>query len=333
MGLRYGEGLSIWSGGILDPPMSSAPALAFNDVSKHYRGFFRSQWITALRNFSLRVERGEIFGFLGPNGAGKTTAMHLAIGLMLPSSGRGEILGHEFGHAPTRRRVGFLAENVSLYHRPAAKLVRFYGALNGMRDPQLRQRTAEMLKELELTDVADRNAGKFSRGMLQRIGLAQALVNDPDLLILDEPASALDPLGRMRVREILLRAREAGKTVFLSSHLLSEVEQICDRLAIVIKGRVARVGTLAELLESQDRFVITAKGIDALMFEGSQQNGFIKITVPALTQRRTIEKIWLAGGEVIAVNPIRRTLEDLFVELANQNGGGHSDDAGAREPQ
>ena len=313
---------------ILNPLMSSVPALAFNDVSKHYRGFFRSQWVTALRNFSLRVERGEIFGFLGPNGAGKTTAMHLAIGLMFPSSGRGEMLGHAFGHAPTRRRIGFLAENVSLYHRSAAKLVRFYGALNGMRDPQLRQRTTEMLKELEITDVADRNAGKFSRGMLQRVGLAQALVNDPELLILDEPASALDPLGRMRVREILLRAREAGKTVFLSSHLLSEVEQICDRLAIVIKGRVARVGTLAELLESQDRFVITAKGIDALMFEGSQQNGFIKITVPALTQRRTIEKIWLAGGEVIAVNPIRRTLEDLFVELANQNGGGHNDQDG-----
>jgi ABC-2 type transport system ATP-binding protein len=318
---------------ILDPLMSSAPALAFDDVSKHYRGFFHSQWVTALRGFSLRVERGEIFGFLGPNGAGKTTAMHLAIGLMFPSSGRGEMLGHAFGHAPTRRRVGFLAENVSLYHRSAAKLVRFYGALNGMRDPQLRQRTTEMLKELELTDAVDRNAGKFSRGMLQRVGLAQALVNDPDLLILDEPASALDPLGRMRVREILLRAREAGKTIFLSSHLLSEVEQICDRLAIVIKGRVARVGTLTELLESQDRFVITAKGIDALMFEGSKQNGFIKITVPALTQRRTIENIWLAGGEVIAVNPIRRTLEDLFVELANQNGGGHTGEHGAQEPQ
>jgi ABC-2 type transport system ATP-binding protein len=312
--------------------MSSVPALAFNDVSKHYRGFFRSQWVTALRSFSLRVERGEIFGFLGPNGAGKTTAMHLAIGLMFPSSGRGEMLGHEFGHAPTRRRIGFLAENVAFYHRSAAKLVHFYGALNGMRDPQLRQRTTEMLKEFELTDVADRNAGKFSRGMLQRVGLAQALVNDPELLILDEPVSALDPLGRMRVREILLRAREAGKTVFLSSHLLSEVEQICDRLAIVIKGRVARVGTLDELLESQDRFVITAKGIDAVMFEGSQQNGFIRITVPALHQRRTIEKIWLAGGEVIAVNPIRRTLEDLFVDLANQNGGGHSDQDG-RKPQ
>jgi ABC-2 type transport system ATP-binding protein len=301
-------------------------------VSKHYRGFFHSQWVTALRDFSLRVEHGEIFGFLGPNGAGKTTAMHLAIGLMFPSSGRGEMLGHEFGHAPTRRRIGFLAENVALYHRPAARLVRFYGALNGMRDPRLRQRTAEMLKEMELTDVAARNAGKFSRGMLQRVGLAQALVNDPELLILDEPASALDPLGRVRVREILLRAREAGKTVFLSSHLLSEVEQICDRLAIVIKGRVARVGTLAELLEAQDRFVITAKGIDALMFEGIPQNGFIKITVPALTQRRTIEKIWLAGGEVLAVNPIRRTLEDLFVELANQNGGGHSEPGESQEP-
>jgi ABC-2 type transport system ATP-binding protein len=156
--------------------------------------------------------------------------------------------------------------------------------------------------------------------MLQRVGLAQALVNDPELLILDEPASALDPLGRIAVREILQRARNAGKTVFLSSHLLSEVEQICDRIAIVIKGRVARVGTVSELLESQDRFVVTAKGIDAMMFEGSQQNGYIKITVPALRQRSLIEQIWLAGGEVVAVNPIKRTLEDLFVELAHQNG-------------
>jgi len=305
--------------------MPSVAALEFNNVRKQYRGFFRSQWVTALRDFSLRVETGEIFGFLGPNGAGKTTAMHLAIGLMFPSRGHGAMLGHEFGHAPTRRRVGFLAENVALYHRSAAKLVRFYGALNGMKDPQLRQRTTEMLNELDLTDAAGRNAGKFSRGMLQRVGLAQALVNDPELLILDEPASELDPLGRVRVRELLLRAREAGKTVFLSSHLLSEVEQICDRLAIVIKGRVARVGTLAELLATQDRFMITAKGIDALMFEGTPQNGFIRITVPALDQRRTIEKIWLAGGEVVAINPVRRTLEDLFMDLANQNGGGHNE--------
>lgn len=303
----------------------TSPALEFDNITKEYRGFFHHESVKAVDGFSLRVEQGEIFGFLGPNGAGKTTAIHIALGFTLPTAGRGFMLGHPFGHAPTRRRVGFLAENVAFYHRPAGRLVRFYGALNGMYGTQLRSRTSELLKELELSDVAGRNASKFSRGMLQRVGLAQALVNDPELLILDEPTSALDPLGRITVREILLKARNAGKTVFLSSHLLSEVEQICDRIAIVIQGRVARVGTVAELLEAQDRFVITARGIDELLFEGTRQNGFIKITVPALGQRQTIEKIWLAGGEVIAVNPIRRTLEDLFVDLAHKNGGSHTE--------
>lgn len=309
--------------------MASTPALEFNDVTKEYRSFFKAEQVKALQEFSLRVEPGEIFGFLGPNGAGKTTAIHIAMGLMFPSSGSGRMLGAAFGDVPTRRRVGFLSENVALFHRPAEKLIEFYGALNGLHGVPLRQQVLEMLKELDLAVVARRNVGKFSRGMLQRVGLAQALVNNPDLLILDEPTSALDPLGRMQVREIILRAREAGKTVFLSSHLLSEVEQICDRLAIVIKGRVVRVGSIRELLESQDRFVITAKGIDALLFEGSKQNGYTKITVSAPEQRKTIEKVWLAGGEVIAVNPIRRTLEDLFVELAHQNGGSHQSKSGA----
>lgn len=303
--------------------MAQAAALEFDNVGKDYRTLFRREVVKALDGFSLRVEPGEIFGFLGPNGAGKTTALHLALGLVLPTRGKGQMLGHPFGHAATRRRVGFLAENVALYHRPAGNLVRFYGALNGMRDPQLRHRIKDLLRQLDLSGAAHRNIGQFSRGMLQRVGVAQALVNDPDLLILDEPASALDPIGRLEVREILLNARRRGKTVFLSSHLLSEVEQICDRLGIVVKGRVARVGSPAELLETQERFVITARGVDALLFEGSQQNGFIKITVPALRQRAVIEQIWLAGGEVLAVHPVRRTLEDLFVELAHQNRGGH----------
>lgn len=300
--------------------MPAQAALEFENVTKVYRGFFRSEAVTALSDFSLRVEKGEIFGFLGPNGAGKTTAIHIALGFMFPSSGSGEMLGHAFGHAATHRRVGFLPENIAVYHRPAANLVRFYGALNGLHGAKLRARSAELLQEFDLGNAANRNVGRFSRGMLQRIGLAQALVNDPELIILDEPTSALDPLARIVVREMLLEARKAGKTVFLSSHMLSEVEQICDRIGIVVKGRMAQVGTVQELLEAQDRFVITARGIDALMFEGSKQNGFIKITVPALRQRQTIEQIWLAGGEVIAVNPIRRTLEDLFVELAGKNG-------------
>ena len=309
--------------------MSRPAALEFDNITKEYRGFFKSESVKALDGFSLRVEQGEIFGFLGPNGAGKTTAIHIALGLLHSTKGKGSILGHPFGHAGARRRVGFLAENIALYHRPAARLVRFYGALNGMKGPDLRRRTREIFAELNLQNAAERNTARLSRGMLQRVGLAQALVNNPDLLILDESTSALDPLGRIAVRDILKRFRQEGKTVFLSSHMLSEAEQICDRLAIVVHGRVKRVGSIPELLESQERFVITATGIDALMFPGSQQNGHIKITVPALEQRRMIEQIWLAGGEVIAVNPVRRTLEDLFVELAHQNGGGKQKDKGA----
>src|SRR5882672_7495148 len=300
-------------------------ALEFAEITKEYRTWPGRKTVRALQKFSLSVEKGEIFGFLGPNGAGKSTAIHLAMGFMRPSHGRGRMLGEPFGHAKTRRRVGFLAENVALYHRRALRLVRFYGALNGMGGTDLEKRSRDVLEAVGLREHASRNVGKFSRGMLQRVGLAQALVNDPELLILDEPTSALDPLVRVTIRELLQRAREAGKTVFLSSHLLSEVEQICDRLAIVIKGRVARIGTLAELLEAHDQYVITAKGVDALTLGATHQNGFVKITVTAAEQRRTIEKIWTAGGEVVAVNPVRRTLEDLFIDLANH---GHDDPKG-----
>lgn len=297
--------------------MTVPAAIEFENVFKEYHSLLRRNSVKALNGFSLRVEQGEIFGFLGPNGAGKTTAIHVALGLMFPSSGSGRLLGRPFGDAPTRRRVGFLAENVALYRRNAMSLTRFYGALNGVREPDLGQRATALLRELDLTSAGSRNSSKFSRGMMQRLGLAQALINDPELLILDEPTSALDPLGRIAVREILLRAREKGKTVFLSSHMLSEIEQICDRIAIVIRGKVARVGTLAELLELQDSFLITARGIDAAVFAGSQENEQVRITVPAAEQRRTIEKIWLAGGEVVAVAPVRRTLEELFVEMAS----------------
>src|SRR5947209_2242301 len=142
--------------------MSSVPALEFTNVSKHYRGFFRSQWVTALRDFSLRVEPGEIFGFLGPNGAGKTTALHIAMGFVRASGGSGTMLAQPFGHAPTRRRVGFLAENVALYNLPVEKCVRFYGALNGVRDPKLRDRTRALVSELGLESVRSRKIGKIS---------------------------------------------------------------------------------------------------------------------------------------------------------------------------
>ena len=296
-----------------------AAVLEFEGVSKEYRNFLAPP-TRALDDFSLRVEPGEIFGFLGPNGAGKTTAMHLALGFMRPTHGAGRLLGQPFGHAPTRRRIGFLAENVALYYRPAEKLVEFYGALNGMRDPELARRAREMLELVGMTAERGRNVSKFSRGMLQRVALAQALVNDPELLLLDEPTSALDPLGRVAVRELLLAARAAGKTVFLSSHLLSEIELICDRVGFVVHGRLARLGRTTELLESSERAAIVARGIATEAFAGATAaDGLVSFEVASSAQRAAIERVWALGGEVVRVHPARRSLEEIFLELAAED--------------
>jgi ABC-2 type transport system ATP-binding protein len=241
---------------------------------------------------------------------------------MRPSVGSGQLLGKPFGDAPSRARVGFLAENVALYHRPATQLLQFYGALNGMRTERLKLRCREVLRQVELELEANRNVGKFSRGMQQRIGLAQALINDPELLILDEPTSALDPLARVSMRELLLEANRAGKTIFLSSHLLSEIEMICHRVAILDRGKLIKVGRTDELLISRDRYEIVARGIPENSFEDSQlRNGHVEFTVAARSQRDALEQVWALGGEVLSVNPVRRTLEQLFLELTSKGDG------------
>ena len=301
------------------------PVLEFERLSKRYPRAFKSA-VHALQDFSLSVEAGEIFGFLGPNGAGKTTAIHIAMGFMRPTSGGGRILGERFGNADIRSRVGFLAENVALYHRPAEKAVCFYGALNGMDSADLHGRAREVLDALDLSANADRNISKFSRGMLQRVGLAQALVNDPDLLILDEPTSALDPLARVSVRELLLTARKQGKTIFLSSHLLAELELICDRIAILHRGRLLCLGRTAELLESRSKTEIVARGVSKAHVGSyvstfvATANGLARFVVPTPEQRDAIHRVWAGGGEVVSVNPVRRSLEELFVELTRKEG-------------
>ena len=295
-------------------------ALEFENISKEYRRFTGAR-IAALESFSLQVHKGEIFGFLGPNGAGKTTAIHLAMGFMRATSGKGRMLDKPFGHAPTRRRVGFLAENVALYARPAEQLVRFYGGLNGMSGSLLKKRAGEMLEWVGLSQEARRSVGRFSRGMVQRVGLAQALVNDPDLLILDEPTSALDPLARVHVRELLLRMRESGKTVFLSSHLLSEVELVCDRVAILKKGRLVALGKTSELLQSGDKSIIVARGVPATAFlDATLENGVVRFAVPTVSQRSALEQVWSLGGQVISVNPEHRSLEEIFLQLTTASG-------------
>jgi ABC-2 type transport system ATP-binding protein len=290
--------------------------LEFDNVTKEYRSFASKRRLRALDNFSLAVEAGEIFGFLGQNGAGKSTAIHLAMGFMQPTSGNGRLLGEPFGNPGARRRVGFLAESVALYHRRAERLVRFYGALNGMGGTELDKRAREVLEIVGLQDHANRNAGKFSRGMLQRVGLAQAMVNDPELLILDEPTSALDPLARVMVRELLIGARNAGKTIFLSSHLLSEVELICDRVAMLHRGKLARLGRTTDLLQAGERTEIMVRAMAPSHFEGAAaSDGVVSFSVPTHGQRAALEKVWNLGGEVISVNPLRRSLEEIFLEV------------------
>ncbi|MBV8476218.1 MAG: ABC transporter ATP-binding protein [Acidobacteria bacterium] len=292
------------------------PALEFDEVTKQYNRWYRPQRVTALDGLTLTVEPGEIFGFLGPNGAGKTTAIHLAMGFMRPTAGRGLMLGKPFGDRKTRRRIGFLAENVALYYRPAEELVRFYGALNDVPGPCLKLRVRKVLEALGLVEYARRNAGKFSRGLLQRVGLAQALINDPELVVLDEPTSALDPVARVTVRELLTNMRNLGKTVFVSSHLLSEVELISDRVAVLNRGRLVRVGKTSELLASDQKLEITVRGIRPDVFPGGQAlNGVVKFRIGSQQQRAALEQVWQLGGEVLSMNPVRRSLEQVFLEL------------------
>ena len=293
-------------------------ALEYDGITKEYRSWSGRRRVRALQQFSLSVETGEIFGFLGPNGAGKSTAIHLAMGFMRPSSGTGQMLGKLFGDAATRRRVGFLAENVALYHRPAEAAIRFYGGLNGLHGAALDHATRAALEAVDLKSESGRNLSQFSRGMLQRMGLAQALVNEPELLILDEPTSALDPAARVSIRELLLRFRTQGKTIFLSSHLLSEVELVCDRVAILSRGRVVRIGALNAMLETTDQVEIVAQSIaQGLFAKATAEGGRIRFAISKSQQREAIERVWTVGGEVVSVNPVRRSLEELFLELTS----------------
>jgi ABC-2 type transport system ATP-binding protein len=292
--------------------------LEFDGVSKRYSGLTSRQERWALRDFNLRIEAGEIVGFLGPNGAGKTTAIHLALGLAFPTSGSGKVFGQPFGDSNSRKRIGFLSEAPAFYHHSARKVVRMSGVLNGVRDPELRDKANLLLNRVGLREDADRSVGKFSRGMLQRVGIAQALINDPELLILDEPTSALDPISKLHVRELLLEAHARGRTVFLSSHQLSEVELICERLVFVHNGAVIAAGHTRDFLETADEFVITAEHLSVpppTAADVRKVQDRTEFTVRASEQRAAIEYIWAARATLISVTPKTRSLEKIFLSL------------------
>lgn len=296
-----------------------AAPLEFRELTKRFGSH------TALDRLSLEVEPGEILGFLGPNGAGKTTAIHLALGFLRSTSGSGAILGRPFGDTAARAHIGFLPDAPNFFSGSATSAVMLAGKLNNMRNPRLRERAKSLLGKLNLTS-AEQDARKFSRGMQQRLGLAQALVNDPELMILDEPTSALDPPGVLEVRELLRAVRNEGKSIFFSSHQLSEVEQICDRIAFLDRGRLLRHGPLTAFLEDSGHVEIVFHNLPSdgefarryQLYMQSSTDAGLHVIAPVRLQRELIEQAWIAGGELISVAPLRRTLEELFVAWSGE---------------
>jgi len=301
-------------------------AIETDRLTKDYPvGFWRKRFVRALDGLTLEVARGEVFGFLGPNGAGKTTTLKLLMDLIRPTSGRALILGRPAGDLEVRRRIGFLPEHPYFYdHLTAEELLEYFGGLFGMPGPERRSRAAAMLDRVGLFGERRMQLRKYSKGMVQRVGLAQALLNDPDVVFLDEPMSGLDPLGRRDVRRLILELRDRGCTVFFSSHILADAESLCSRVAIVAGGKLAAAGRLTDLLAFEVRgweLVMAELGPDLLERVRAQARQVIEIApgrysldlAPGARPERVAAELVAAGASLVALNPVRETLEDVFV--------------------
>lgn len=320
------------------PMTHDALSIDLRDVRKTY-----GRKIFALRGINMQVHRGQVFGLLGPNGAGKSTLVKIIMTVIRPTHAVGTVLGTPVGHKPTLRSVGYLPE----HHRfprylTGRQSLDFFGALSKVPRPHRRRRADELLELVGMKADADRKVGTYSKGMMQRVGLAAAMMNDPELILLDEPTDGVDPVGRRDIRDVLLQLKQRGKTVFINSHLLSELEMICDRVAILVGGLVARQGTLDELALGKGYYEIqfspppgetggewnqvSMPGIPNLSVNGDVLR--IESIDPAAVQP-AIDRLRAAGGVIRRVQLIRPTLEDLFMEAVQQmwaqppaNGGG-----------
>ncbi|MEA5617614.1 ABC transporter ATP-binding protein [Cronbergia sp. UHCC 0137] len=313
-------------------PTDTQLVVLTSELRKVYRtGFWLNQKIVSLKSCSLQVHQGETFGLLGPNGAGKTTLLKLLLGIIRPTSGRGLLLGRPLGDRSVKQRIGYLPENTYLYDyltgweflELAAGLFQIPQNIQRQRIPQLLE-----LVGLSLTDARKKTLRRYSKGMLQRVAMAQALINDPDLVFLDEPMSGLDPLGRYQMREIILSLKAAGKTIFFNSHILSEVEQICDRVAILAQGQLICSGSLNELLDSKTTYHVKGQGGDSEILKkwisslefisnGSWQGILQDDYYDFLASLR------LMGGKIITMNLSRQSLEEFFIEQTTAKTSSH----------
>jgi ABC-2 type transport system ATP-binding protein len=300
------------------------------NLTKDYEvGFWRKRKVRALDGLSLKVEGGEIFGFLGANGAGKTTTIKLLMRLIYPTAGSAQILNRDISDVAMHARIGYLPENPYFYdYLTAREFLDYCAQLFGYNARTRRERTADLLARVHLEEKSwDKQLRKFSKGMLQRVGLAQALVNDPEIVFLDEPMSGLDPVGRRQVRDLIASLRTNGTTVFMCSHILSDIEVLCDRAAIMKRGRLAHVGLLEELHKTagEDSHVeiqvagATAQAIESALSQLSNASvtptaGGARIEVATEQDvDAALAALRRAGGKLISVQPMRQSLEELFV--------------------
>lgn len=314
-------------------------AIDIRGVQKTYKSGLLGKRVHALRGVDMQVGSGEIFGLLGPNGAGKSTLVKIIMSVIRSSQCSGTVLGQKVGHKSTLQQIGYLPE----HHRfppylTSRQMIEHFGALSGVPRAKRRSRSLELLELVGMRDWADDKIGSYSKGMRQRAGIAQALINDPKLVLLDEPTDGVDPTGRREIRSILTHLKDEGRTVFLNSHLLSELEMVCDRVAIMVKGLVRSQGTIDELTSDQRCYTITVAPSDAsaaLMsaksvfgdavaaLEGRQDILKIDTEQPDRLQP-VIDKLRAAQIPIHAITPVRPSLEDLFMQVVQDGSGGET---------
>ena len=305
----------------------TAAAIEFQGVTKVYKRLFSDEKIAALSDVSFQVSPGEVCAFLGPNGAGKTTSISILMGFFFANSGEIRVLGHPPGDVRAKAQIGFLPENFAFYkYLTAPKLLRLHMALAGRSPAGSETAIADLLKKVKLNGYENLKIGKYSRGMVQRIGIAQALLCDPQLVILDEPTSGLDPAGRREVLQILAGLKAEGKTIFLSSHILSEAEQICDRAIIIDRGRLVCAGGMQEMLAQGNRVEIVVdrlpealeQAVKGLGASVEREANRVRIVADTAQKRALAEMLWAAGCDVLSLVPMKTSLEETFLKLVGE---------------
>jgi ABC-2 type transport system ATP-binding protein len=299
------------------------PAIEISGLEKTYKvGFWRKRPKRALHPLQLTVEEGEIFGFLGPNGAGKTTTLKMLMGLVYPTGGSARILGMDLNDPRVKAQIGFLPEQPYFYdYLTAQELLTYYGRLSGVSGNDLPKKAQAMLERVGLRDVGGLQLRKFSKGMLQRVGIAQAILHEPKVVFFDEPMSGLDPMGRREVRDLMEQLKSEGKTVFFSTHILSDAEALCDRVAVIHLGELRAVGAVADLTSGvRGRVELTWHGsnvpasMKALGGECHVTGDTVRVVLPEESQDMALEALRRDGLRLISLVPVRTTLEEYFVE-------------------